>query len=108
MSIRKQTERRHVYYHVLFCSRQIPLWRIKPELRNQKRTQWCVLGSIRLGRVVFGVAPKISSGKLFPSGNSRKRVGREFGRDARTCTRDARAPHSRFGVRVKFWLGHRR
>ena len=86
------------------CVRPASPWvtpTVEPEFRNWKQTRWRVPGSTCLRRVVFGVAPKTSSDKFFPSGNSRKCVGREFGRDARTCTRDARAPHSCFGFRVE-------
>jgi hypothetical protein len=49
-------------------------------------------GNARLRRAVFGVSPKASCHKLLPARESPKPVTRRFWRDARTCTRDARAP----------------
>src|ERR1039457_1519429 len=69
------------------------------EVENERR---CGLwGAYASGVWFFGVAPETSSHKFFPAGNSRKCVSRKFGRDARTHTRDACAPHSHFGVWVK-------
>src|ERR1035437_3565119 len=64
--------------------------RLAPRLRS--------LGSIRPRRVVFGSAPKTTSRKLFPAGNSRNSGWPKFGRDARTRLRDAGAPQAGFGV----------
>ena len=37
---------------------------VYPELRNRNQTRGQIFGSTRLRRVIFGVAPRISSDKL--------------------------------------------
>ena len=66
--------------------------------------RWGVLGSVRGPRVVFGGTPKTSFCKLFRAGKSWAGGWPAFGRDARTHTRAACAPHSVFGVRDKINL----
>src|ERR1035438_1391986 len=77
----------------------LPRFNPNSEVENERRHG--LWGAYASGVWFLGVAPETSSHQFFRAGNSWKCVSRKFGRDARTHTRDACAPHSYFGVRVK-------
>ena len=56
--------------------------------------RWRVPERMRLWRVVFDIALKTSFRKLYCTGKSGESMREEFGRDTRTRTPEACAPHS--------------